>query len=290
MQNEPVNLITPLEGLPHEREGTALEKVSFSRGKKGILNGIDLQIGKGEWVGLIGPNGAGKSTLLKLLIRTLIPASGTILLDGKPLAQWSRKGLARRVAFLPQSPSLESPFTCREVVMMGRYARLGRFEPESAKDYQIAEGAMEETKTAHFADRPVTDLSGGERQRVLLARTLAQVAQEIGRPPEAKLLLLDEPTANLDPQHQLGILDLLTSVVEKGVGILATFHDLNLAARYCRRLILIYQGRVIADGTPQEVLTEQNLREVYGIEAEVALHPTLHYPVVTPLSIASPGR
>lgn len=262
--------------LSLEQEAVALEKVSFFRGKKRILNELGFQIKKGEWIGLIGPNGAGKSTLLKLLMRLLTPTSGAILLDGKPLGKWPQKELSRRVAFLPQSPLLESPFTCGEVVMMGRYARLGRFESESSQDYRIVQEAMEETMTARFANLPVTELSGGERQRVLLARTLAQ---------EAGLLLLDEPTANLDPQHQLGILDLLTTLVEKGIGILATFHDLNLAARYCGRLLLIHRGELIADGPPSAVLTKENLRAVYGITAEILLHPTLACPMVIPISV-----
>lgn len=267
----------PLEQSADGTDGIALSKVSFFRGKKEILRDIDLRIVKGEAVGLIGPNGAGKSTLLKLLMRLLTPASGTIFLEGKPLAAWSRKALARQIAYLSQSPPLESPFPCREVVLMGRYARLGRFEPESEKDYEIVRRAMAETDTASFAGRPVTDLSGGERQRVLLARTLAQ---------EARLLLLDEPTANLDPQHQLGILDLLGAVVEKGIGILATFHDLNLAARYCRRLVLLHQGRIVAQGRPDEVLTPPRLKQVYGIETEIMVHPVHRHLMVIPLSVA----
>ncbi len=159
---------------------------------------------------------------------------------------------------------------------MGRYARLGRFERESESDHEIVREAMRRTATSAFADRPVTELSGGELQRVLLARTLAQ---------EAAYLLLDEPTANLDPQHQLGVIDLVASLVEKGLSVVMALHDLNLAARYCHRLILIHQGEVIAEGAPQTVLTEQNLRRVYGIEAEITPHPILQYPVVTPLSV-----
>lgn len=264
-----------------ERDGMAVEQVSFSRKGRPILNRIDLKIGNRELIGLIGPNGAGKSTLLKLLAKLLTPTGGAIFLDGKDLKEWHPREVARRVAYLPQGPAIESPFPCREVVLMGRYAHLGRFDREGMRDHEVVREAMRLTETAPLADRPVTELSGGELQRVLIARTLAQ---------EARSLLLDEPTANLDPQHQLGLVELVASLVEKGISVLMALHDLHLAARYCHRLVLIHQGEVISDGTPRAVLTEENLRRVYGIEAEIVLHPTLHYPVVTPLAVARPER
>ncbi len=263
-----------------DRNGIAIHQVSFSRKGRRILNQIDLQVGNRELIGLIGPNGAGKSSLLKLLVKLLTPTGGTIFLDGKDLNEWPPREVARRVAYLPQGPMIESAFPCREVILMGRYAHLGRFDREGTRDHEIVREAMRLTETTTLADRPVTELSGGELQRVLLARTLAQ---------EARYLLLDEPTANLDPQHQLGLIELVASLVEKGISVLMALHDLHLAARYCHRLILIHQGEVIAEGAPRAVLTEQNLRQVYGIEAEVTFHPTLHYPVVTPLSV-TPGR
>jgi iron complex transport system ATP-binding protein len=263
-----------------DREGIVIQKVSLSRKGREILRQVDLKVGTQELIGLIGPNGAGKSSLLKLLVKLLIPTDGTIFLEGKDLSGWGHRALARRVAYLSQTPSLETSFSCREVVLMGRYAHLGRFERESADDYEIAREAMRRTATTALADRPVTELSGGELQRVLLARTLAQ---------EATYLLLDEPTANLDLQHQLGLIDLVASLVEKGTSVVMALHDLSLAARYCHRLILLHQGAVVADGMPRAVLTKANLRAVYGIEAEVTLHPTLHYPVVTALSVAPAG-
>lgn len=258
-------------------KGIVVERVSFSRRGKPVLKGIDFALGEREFVGLIGPNGAGKSTLLKLLMKLLTPIDGTVFLDDRELSRWDQKSLARRIAYLPQNPIPESPFPCREVVLMGRYAHLGRFERESARDHEKVQEAMRQTETAAFADRPVTELSGGELQRVLLARTLAQGAE---------YLLLDEPTANLDLQHQLGSMDLAASLVAQGRSVLMALHDLNLAARYCHRLILLHQGEVVAAGTPREVLTPMYLRSVYGIEAEVTFHPALHYPVVTPLSVA----
>lgn len=265
---------------PVSAEEVSLEKVSFSRKGKLILNQIELNVRKGELLGLIGPNGAGKSTLLKLLMKVLAPTGGTIFLEGEELFNLSQKEVAQKVAFLPQSPSLESPFTCREVVLMGRYPHLGRFEAESERDRKIAEEAMERTRTAPFAERFITELSGGERQRVLLARTLAQ---------EAKFLLLDEPTANLDPHHQLGVMDLAASLAKKGMAIVAALHDLNLAARYCHRLALLHRGDIVAVGKPEEVLTPQNLRSVYGIEAEVSIHSLTGSLLVTPLHVTVEG-
>ena len=262
-------------------DGILIEGVSLSRKGRPILNEINLRVGSRELIGLIGPNGAGKSSLLKLLVKLLIPTGGMIFIDGRDLKEWPQRDLARRVAYLPQSPSMESAFPSRDVVLMGRYAHLGRFERESARDHEIVREAMRRTATTALSDRLVTELSGGELQRVLIARTLAQ---------EAAYLLLDEPTANLDPQHQLGVIDLVSSLVEKGLSVVMALHDLHLAARYCRRLILLHQGEVIAEGTPEAVLTGPNLRRVYGIEAEITRHPTLGYPVVTPLSIAPPGR
>lgn len=264
-----------------ERGEIVVENVSLSRKGRGILHQIDLKIGSCELIGLIGPNGAGKSSLLKLLMKLLTPTVGAIILDGKDLKDWRHRDLARRIAYLPQNRSLDSAFSCREVVLMGRYAHLGRFERVSPRDDEIAREAMRRTATSALADRPVTELSGGELQRVLLARTLTQ---------EASCLLLDEPTANLDPQHQLGVIDLVASLAERGLSVVMALHDLHLAARYCHRLILLHQGEVIAEGTPRAVLTEQNLRRVYGIDAEITLHPTRHYPVVTPLSVCPPGR
>ncbi len=258
--------------------GMRLEALSFSRQGKTILSGIDLQIEKGEILGLIGPNGAGKTTLIKLMIGQLSPDAGKITLDGKALADWEHKERAQRLAYLPQGPVVDSPFTCRELVLMGRYPHLTRFEAMRAKDTAIAREAMRLTETDGLADRLITELSGGELQRVLLARALTQ---------EASLLFLDEPTANLDPHYQLSLLDLVSTLVKDEVGVVMAIHDLNLAARSCDRLALLQAGKIVALGPPETVLTLENLRRVYGIEAEVAVHPATGKIRIAPIGLSS---
>lgn len=258
-------------------EGMALKQISFFRKGRSVLNTVDLEIKRGELIGLIGPNGAGKSTLLKLMMNIWEPTAGSIMLDGKKLGEWTQKMLARQLAYLPQNLMIESAFTCKEVVMMGRYAHLNRFERASTKDVLMVQEAMARTRTTPLSDRLITELSGGERQRVLLARTLAQ---------EAKLILLDEPTANLDPHAQLDLLNLIESLLEKGFTVLMAIHDLNLAARYARRLVLLHEGKIVADGIPEAVLTPDHLRSVYGIEAEISKHPETGRFSVIPIKIA----
>ncbi|MFQ5579874.1 MAG: heme ABC transporter ATP-binding protein [Nitrospiria bacterium] len=257
-------------------ETIRLKNVSFFRNSQPVLKEINLQMKGGELIGLIGPNGAGKSTLLKLMMKLWKPTEGSIILSQERLEVWTQKMLARQVAYLPQNPVFESAFSCKEVVMMGRYAHLDRFERESTGDENIVREAMAQTETTHLGDRLITELSGGERQRVLMARTLAQGAQ---------LILLDEPTANLDPHYQLDLLNLIESLVEKGFTVMMAIHDLGLAARYANRLVLLHQGRIVADGNPETVLTPAHLRSVYGIEAEVSRHPKTGRLFVFPIKL-----
>ncbi len=223
-----------------------------------ILRCVSLTIAPGELVGLIGPNGAGKTTLLKV-IGGLWPGSrGQITLLDRPLARYSARQVAQVIAQVPQITALDFPFTVRQVVLMGRNPHLNRFELETEHDRQIAEQAMRRTATLDLADRMIGTLSGGERQRVLVARALTQ---------EPRLLLLDEPTANLDIQHQIGILDMIRTLIrEDRLGAAAAVHDLELAARFCDRLVLLREGTICAEGTPAEVLTPDHLRAAYGVE------------------------
>ncbi len=244
------------------------DAVSFQAGERHLLQDVSLSLFGGEVVGLIGPNGAGKSTLLKLLSGIWKLSAGQIVLCGKPLAAYRPKEIARVIGQVPQSPVLDVPFTVRDIVLMGRNPHLGRFEIERPYDRQVADDAMQATQTLELADRPITTLSGGERQRVFLARALAQ---------EPSLLLLDEPTSNLDIKHQIDILTLVQQLVRRrGLGTLIAIHDLSLAARFCDRLILLYGGSLLADGTPETVLTPAHLAEAFGVQVQPYRDPFTH--------------
>lgn len=237
-----------------------------------ILQGVSLELGDSEFAGVIGPNGCGKTTLLRSMSRVLPPQSGSVLLDDLGIYSIPAREFARRVAVVPQDTLVAFDFTVLEIVLMGRSPRLGRFAVEGAKDTDIALDALQRTGTAHLKDRQINALSGGERQRVLVARALAQ---------EPDVLLLDEPTSHLDISFQFEIMDLVKSLNrERGMTVLAVLHDLNLASQYCDRLILVGQGNVQADGSPEQVITADNIRRVYGAEVWVRRHPATSRPYV----------
>lgn len=254
------------------------EGLGFSYPRRQVLKDVGLRVAPGEFVGILGPNGAGKSTLLRLLCGILAPSQGRVCLQGKPLSSLSRRSVARTLAFVPQFPDLTFPFTCREVVSMGRFAHLGRLGLEGARDQEVVERVMELTNTREFAERPVTELSGGEQQRVILAQALAQ---------EGEILLLDEPTSHLDIRYQVEVMDLLYRLNrEQHMTVVLTIHQLDLAARYCGRMLLLDRGRVEADGPPAEVLTYQTIERVFHTPVLVEAHPHLGVPQITLLSPA----
>ncbi len=256
-----------------------VENVTLAYGKNIVLEGINFAAQEGEMLGLIGPNGSGKTTLLKAISRLLSPRSGEIRLNGKNIAKIPRKELAKLLAVVPQNPSLPETLTAFELVLMGRNPHLGFLRYESRKDMEIAYKAMELTQTDFLASRRVGELSGGEKQRLIIARALTQ---------EPKSLLLDEPTAHLDINHQVEILNLVKSLCTcKGLTVIAALHDLNLAAQYCDRLFLLGNCRIYAEGTPEEVITPQNIKEVYGAEVLVYPHPVNKLP--TTLIMAGNG-
>lgn len=237
-----------------------------------ILKGISVELAERDFVGIIGPNGSGKTTLLRVLSRALAPKSGEVILNGKNIYQMPTREFARRVAVVPQDSPTVFDFTVLEIALMGRSPRLGRFAIEGSKDIKIAMDALARTSTAHLKDRPIGELSGGERQRVMMARALAQ---------EPELLLLDEPTSHLDISYQFEIMDLVKSLnKERGLTVLAVLHDLNLASQYCGRLVIIGDGQIQADGTPEQVITSDNIRRIYGAEVWVRKHPATHRPYV----------
>jgi len=227
-------------------------------------------------VGILGPNGSGKTTLLKLLSGTLTPTAGTIRFDRRPLADWKRRDLARRIALVPQETHAPFDFTVLDIVLMGRFPHLGTFALEGPADLAIAQQALASTGMSAFEARPFATLSGGEKQRVVIAGALAQG-------PE--LLLLDEPTASLDLGHQFDVQLLLAALNgERGVTMVLSTHDLNLAAALCRHLILLRGGRVIAQGPTDAVLTPDTVRALYGVDADVQRHPVSGHLTVTPLA------
>ncbi|MGE5578131.1 MAG: heme ABC transporter ATP-binding protein [Syntrophothermus sp.] len=253
-----------------------VERLSFSYQGAPVLAGIDLAVNAGEFVGVLGRNGSGKTTLFKCLTGVLPYRQGRILLFGREANRLSPREIARQVAVVPQQFSVAFPFLVEELVWMGRYAHRRRFRQESAQDHEAVEDAIRETGVASLAGRPVTALSGGELQRVAIARALAQ---------EPRLLLLDEPTSHLDINYQIEVLDLMRRLNQKrGLAVVAVLHDLNLAAQYCNRLVLLSEGRVYADGEPGEVLTPANIRAVYGVEARVHRDALTGRPYIAPVS------
>jgi iron complex transport system ATP-binding protein len=245
---------------------------------RNILEGVSVRVATGEFVGLLGQNGSGKSTLLRVLSHALKPHSGTVTLDGKEITQWSPRDRAKRIAFVPQQETTTFAFTVQDVVMMGRYPHLERNRREQATDYAAAHDAMKMTDILLLKDRPVTKLSGGEYRRVLMARALAQ---------QSPLLLLDEPTAHLDIAHQAELLMLARNLAhrpENSQGVLAALHDINQAAEFCDRIVLLHAGGVFAEGAPDAVLTEDNLRHAYHAEIRMGQNPLTGRPMILSLS------
>ncbi len=262
---------------------SGLEASSVRFGYRGhpVFEGLSLSIVPGEMTALIGPNGSGKTTLLKLLSGALRPASGEVRVEGRPLARLSPGARARLIGVVPQETSLVFDFTVMETVLMGRTAYLGLLGVEGREDLVAASAAMHRTGTLPFAGRLLSQLSGGERQLVLIARALAQ---------QPRMLLLDEPTVFLDIRHRLEIHDLLARLnIEEGLTILTASHDINLAARYCRRIVLLKEGRVRADGPPAEVFRAEVLSEIYDTPLMVVSDPDSGAPYALPRNTEPSG-
>lgn len=246
-------------------------QLQVHRGKRQILTGIELGLPAGEVVGVLGANGAGKSTLLATLSGELKPSGGQVLFDGRPLADWAVRELARRRAVLPQSPSLSFDLPVETVIGMGAYphTEAGATGGGRAEDREVLARVLALAGVEHLYARRYRQLSGGEQQRVQFARVLHQLL--LARAPgEYRALLLDEPTASLDPRYQLGLLQAVQQLArEAGVGALVILHDVNLAAAWCDRLLMLAEGRQVALGRPVEVLRPDVLQTVYGVEATV---------------------
>jgi iron complex transport system ATP-binding protein len=256
-------------------------------GDRLVLRGLSLSIQRGQVTALVGPNGSGKSTLLKTLARLLRPLAGAVVLNGQAITRLSTAAVARELAVLPQGPGAPATLTVRELVEQGRFPHVGALRMLRKQDHAAIGEALALTDMEAFAHRPLATLSGGERQRAWIALTLAQATP---------ILLLDEPTTFLDLGHQLEVMELIQRLnVERGLTIVVVLHDLNQAARYANRLVVLNRGAIVRDGPPAKVLTAQLLAEVFGVAANIVVDPASGAPVCLPFALqktastASPG-
>ena len=238
-------------------------RVTVRHGGAEALSRASFAVGEGELVGLVGPNGAGKTTLLRVLANLLFPVSGEVRLDGRPVSAWPRRVFARHVGYLAQSAVAHWPLTVERIVTLGRLPHQDPLRRMSKDDALAVEAALVQVDAAHLRDRVVTTLSGGERARVMLARVLAG---------EPRILLADEPGAGLDPAHQLQVMDHMRRLARLGRGVVVVSHDLTLAARFCDRLVMLRDGRIVASGPVSEVLTRGHVEDVFRVRCIDGTH------------------
>jgi iron complex transport system ATP-binding protein len=258
----------------------SVQNVSFAYGRGSrvspVLTNVSIEVPRGSIVGLLGPNGSGKTTLVRLMSGVLSADTGSIRVDDEPIGTLPRRELARRLAVVPQETRAPFDFTVIEIVLMGRYPHLGPFQLEAADDVELARSALQATGTTALENRAFATLSGGEKQRVIIASALAQAA---------RMMLLDEPTAALDLRYQLEVLGLLRTLnAERGTTIVVSTHDLNFAAALCHRIVLLKNGRVLAQGATADTLTAANVRALYDVDADVQFHPRAGHLTVVPLA------
>ncbi len=250
------------------------QQISLAYDGKVIVESLDLRIPPKRITALVGPNGCGKSTLLRGLSRLLKPRGGGVLLDGKSIHTISTKELAKHIGILPQSPVAPEGLTVYELVAQGRYPHQGWLQQWSAQDERLVQEALDITNIAKFADRPLDTLSGGQRQRAWIAMSLAQ---------QTEILLLDEPTTFLDLAYQLDVLDLLHDLNEQGRTIVMVLHDLNQACRYAHHLVAMREGKIVAQGAPAEVMSEEMVEQVFGLACRIAVDPITGAPLCVPI-------
>jgi iron complex transport system ATP-binding protein len=249
-----------------------VQNVQFYIGEKSILRDVSFSIEKGETVGIIGPNGSGKSTLIQILSRLIKPESGAVEIEGKPLQTFSTKSLARKLSVVSQGGFEALPLTVEEAVAMGRYPYLGFWQRETERDRAVVQEVLMKTQLTTLAGKRLDELSGGERQRAAIACAFAQ---------EPEIMLLDEPTTYLDIGYQISILNLVRDWQQATGGTaLLVLHDLNLAAQYCDRLLLMQQGSLTFGGSAEEVMDAGLITDVYGTQPLVVRHPTLDIPQI----------
>ena len=267
--------------LPGTGSGLRASNLTLGYDKRVVSTGLSFTVPDGEFTAIIGPNGCGKSTLLRALSRTLRPASGRLSLDGRPFDSYRPKELARRLALLPQDPIAPDTLTVRDLVARGRHPYHSLLRQWLPGDSEIIDQAMASTGVSDLADQFVSELSGGQRQRVWLAMVLSQ---------DTEYVLLDEPTSFLDIAHQVELLHLCQDIQASGRTVVAVLHDLNQAARYASRLVVMNEGRIIAEGAPGDILTTALVREVFSLECEIVQDAQSGSPMVIPLARASLGR
>ncbi len=254
-----------------------IKNLTAGYGKQSVLQHVSLSIQSGEFSALIGSNGAGKSTLLKCISGLLPVTDGQISICGRDIRQLNSRERARLVAVVPQSYTVDYSFTAEDVVAMGRYPYHSFRGTDAARDADVIQHAMELTNTLAFRNRQYNELSGGEQQRVILARALAQ---------EPKIILLDEPTSALDIHHQTEVMELITRLNKKqGMTVLAVLHDVNMASRYCQRMILLKDGMVAADGSPQDIVTKKNMEALYEMKVFIRQNPLFYKPEIVPIRV-----
>lgn len=273
------DMVTSLDGSdgtagPHDPARLRVEGLAVGYGERSVIEDLDLEVPTGAVTVVIGPNGCGKSTLLRTMGRLLRPRRGSVLLDGRPIVDLKGTDLAREVAVLPQSPQAPEGLTVADLVARGRHPYQRWYQQWSAGDADHVRAALAMTGMDEHADRSVDELSGGQRQRAWISMTLAQ---------DTRIVLLDEPITFLDLAHQVEVLDLVRRLPgERDTTVVMVLHDLNLAARYADRLVAMRDGRVVAEGAPEEVLDEGRLAEVFGLDARVLADPLTGSPMVLP--------
>jgi iron complex transport system ATP-binding protein len=245
--------------------------INFAYNTENVIRDVSVSVERGAFLAIIGPNGAGKSTFLRILGGVLRPQHGIVCMFGQSINAVGRKKRAQYIAFVPQETHFASDFSVEEIVSMGRYPYLSAFQREQKSDREAIEHALEYTETRQFCTRSINSLSSGERQRVVLARALAQ---------EPRILLLDEPTSHLDLRHQYAIMEMLTHLNAEGLTVIIVHHDLNLAGLYCEHLLLMNEGSVYAEGTPQSLLRQSVLHDVYKTDVTVVQHPHKDIPQI----------
>jgi iron complex transport system ATP-binding protein len=251
-----------------------LENISFTYETSPVLKNLSVSIQEQDFIGLIGPNGSGKSTLLKVMGGILEPDSGSIQFKESLISRINKKLFAQSVSWIPQDHPMVFPFKVSEIVLMGRHPYLSPLSFESNEDFEISRRAMETTMTSQFADRYFNEISGGEKQRVMIASALAQ---------NPEMMLLDEPTAALDLKYQVQILKILKDLnTNHNMTLILAMHDLNLASKFCNRLILLDEGQIVRDGSPEQVLKKDILEQIYGVEIDldskdgsIRVHPAI---------------